>query len=76
MEYDAEFAPSFMGRTLALATDYEGPLDATLLINCLLGLLIVPNEKLLIGKIPMADFESIADWGISPISIKSLGKCD
>lgn len=76
MEYDAEFARSFMERTLTLATDYEGPLDATLLINCLLGLLIVPNEKLLIGKIPMADFESIADWGISPKSIKSFGKCD
>ena len=76
MEYDAEFGRSFMGRTLALITEYEGPLDATLLINCLLGLLIVPKEKLLIDKIPIAAFESIADWGKSPKSIKSFGKCD
>ena len=76
MEYDAEFARSFMERTLTLVTEYEGPLNATLLINCLLGLLIVPKEKLLIEKIPITAFESIADWGISPKSIKSFGKCD
>lgn len=76
MEYDPDFARSFMGRTLTLATEYDGPLDATLLINCLLGLLIVPKEALLIEKIPSTAFASIADWGISPSSIKSFGKCD
>lgn len=76
MEYDADFARSFMGRTLTLANEYQGPLDATLLINCLLGLLIVPKEALLIDKIPSAAFVSIEDWGISPNSIKSFGKCD
>lgn len=76
MEYDPDFARSFMGRTLTLATEYDGPLDATLLINCLLGLLVVPKEALLIEKIPSTAFASIADWGISPTSIMSFGKCD
>ena len=75
MEYEPEFARSFMQRTLAIAQDYQGPLDATLLINCLLGLLVVPKEAL-IDKIPMAPFESLAEWGISPSSIRSVGKCE
>lgn len=74
MEYDPDFARSFMRRTLSLAEGYEGPLDATLLVNCLLGLLIVPKEAL-IEKIPTTEFESLSDWGISPSSIKKVGKC-
>lgn len=33
--------------TLALVQEYKGGLDATLLINCLLGLLVVPKETVL-----------------------------
>jgi len=54
---------------------YDGPYDATLLINCMLGLLVVPKETL-IEKIPAAPFESLADWGIQPASIRSAGKCE
>lgn len=75
MEYDSDFARSFMRRTLALARDYDGPLDATLLINCLLGLLIVPKETL-IQKIPTTPFESLQEWGINPASIKKIGRCE
>lgn len=75
MEYDPDFARSFMKRTLALATEYDGPLDATLLVNCLLGLLIVPKEAL-IEKIPTTEFDSLLQWGIKPDSIKRLGRCD
>lgn len=75
MEYEPDFARSFMGRTLTLARDYNGPLDATLLINCLLGLLIVPKEAL-IDKIPMTPFESLQDWGINPNSIRRVGRCE
>lgn len=64
-----------MKRTLSLVTDYSGPLDATLLINCLLGLLIVPKESL-IERIPKAEFASLSEWGIKPSSIKKFGKCD
>lgn len=75
MEYDPDFARSFMRRTLALARDYDGPLDATLLINCLLGLLIVPKEAL-IEKIPTTPFELLQEWGINPSSIKMVGRCE
>lgn len=75
MEYDPNFAKSFMHRTLEITKAYSGPYDATLLINCLLGLLIVPKETL-IQKIPAIPFENLADWGIKPSSIKSPGKCE
>ncbi|PYK17717.1 MAG: hypothetical protein DME55_09095 [Verrucomicrobia bacterium] len=75
MEYDPDFARSFMQRTLNIATSYEGPHDATLLINCLLGLLIVPKEALF-EKVPTSRFESLAEWGINPSSIKRFGRCE
>ena len=75
MEYEPDFAKSFMRRTLEIARDYDGPFDATLLINCLLGLLVVPKEAL-IERIPTTPFGSLADWGIQPSSIISPGKCD
>jgi hypothetical protein len=74
VEYEPDFARSFMRRTLDIAKTYEGPYDATLLINCMIGLLIVPKEAL-IAKIPTAPFESLVEWGIRPGSIRSAGKC-
>ena len=75
MEYDSDFARSFMRRTLDIAQSYSGPNDATLLVNCLLGLLIVPKESL-IEKIPQDAFEQLPEWGIRTESIKSIGRCD
>lgn len=75
MEYERDFAKSFMRRTLEIAQQYSGPYDATLLVNCLLGLLIVPKEAL-IEQIPLTPFDSLLDWGIRPESIKSVGKCE
>jgi hypothetical protein len=75
VEYEPDFAKSFMHRTLEIARGYSGPYDATLLINCLLGLLIVPKETL-IEKVPATPFDSLADWGIQPSSIKRPGKCE
>ena len=75
MEYDQNFVRSFMSRTFTLVTDYQGPLDATLLFNCLLGLLVVPKEAL-IERIPEISFDSLQDWGIKPSSIRTLGKCE
>jgi hypothetical protein len=75
MEYDPDFARSFMRRTLTLAREYQGQLDATLLINCLLGLLIVPKETL-VEKIPTTPYESLQEWGINPSSIIGVGRCE
>lgn len=75
MEYDPEFAKSFMRRTLELVERYQGPYDATLLVNCLLGLLIVPKESL-IETVPPDPFDMLSIWGIESTSILNFGKCD
>jgi len=61
MEYDNEFTYSFMNRTIRLIDGYDGPWNATLLVNCLLGLLIIPHKDFL-EKIPTTKFESLKDW--------------
>ncbi len=38
------FPLDFTKRTLELVNEYKGDYEATLLVNCLLGLLIAPNE--------------------------------
>lgn len=35
----------FVERTLHILENYEGPYGVTLLINCLLGLIVLPREK-------------------------------
>ncbi|GAB3367911.1 MULTISPECIES: HEPN family nuclease [Giesbergeria] len=74
MEYEENFEKSFMRRTLSLISEYEGSLDATLLVNCLLGLLVLPKETF-IAQLPDVDFESLADWGVEPTSIREVGRC-
>lgn len=73
MEFAAEFEKDFMKRTLDLVKNYRGEFDATLLLNCLLGLLIVPRETSL-QKIPADPIANLTNWGISPASIISFGR--
>lgn len=73
MEYAHEFERDFMRRTLELVRDYRGPYDATNLLNCLPGLLIVPKETS-IDKIPDDPVAQLDRWGISPQAIKSFGR--
>ena len=75
MEYEPEFVKSFMRRTSAIIEEYKGPHDATMLVNCLLGLLVVPKESLL-DKIPDEPFDTLSSWGIEPRSITNFGQCD
>ena len=73
MEYEEQFERDFMKRTLSLLHDHgepAGPYGATLLLNCLLGLLVVPKEKSF-EKIPTDPISDLRKWGISPSSIKS-----
>lgn len=72
MEYAEEFERDFMSRTLSILQDYAGPYDATLLLNCLLGLLIVPKETS-IERIPCDPLSDLDKWGVKPSSIKSVG---
>lgn len=75
MEYNPQFSKDFMDRTMQIVTDYKGPHDATLLINCLLGLLVLPKEALL-KKTPAMPSDTLDKWGIHPSSIKNPGKCE
>lgn len=69
----SDFERDFMRRTLELVRGYGGPFDATFLLNCLLGLLVVPAESSL-NAIPEDDVEALNKWGISPSCVKSFGR--
>ncbi|MBA3255136.1 MAG: hypothetical protein H0T64_00610 [Pyrinomonadaceae bacterium] len=73
LQFEKQFERDFMRRTLKLVQEYQGPYDATLLLNCLLGLLIVPKE-ISREQIPTDPISKLKDWGISPGSIKRVGK--
>lgn len=72
MEYRDEFEREFMNRTLALMSEYDGELNATHLINCLLGLLVIPKEKFL-KRIPQDSVDSFEDWGIPKDAVEEFG---
>ena len=73
MSYNSDFERAFIERSLELVKQYNGPFDATLLLNCLLGLLLVPKETCL-EQIPTDPIDKIKKWGIPRDAIKSLGK--
>lgn len=73
MEFAEEFEYDFMKRTLSLMQSYSGPFDATLLHNCLVGLLIVPRETAF-DRIPLDPISSLSTWGLSPGSIITVGR--
>jgi hypothetical protein len=66
-----EFDKDFLKRTLEILKDYTGEREATLLINCLVGLLILPKANHY-KDIPATLIEN-QNWGILPDSIKQWG---
>ena len=74
MEFLDDFENQFMIRTLEIIKEYDGKYDATILVNCLLGLLVVPREKSY-ERIPNDPIADIYKWGIPIESIISYGKC-
>jgi len=73
MSYLDDFEHSFMQHTLEIVRNYKGPFEASILINCLLGLLIVPKETSL-NAIPLDPLSDLPKWGIKQESIKNVGK--
>ena len=73
MSYLSDFERSFSEHTLKLVKGYDGPFDATLLVNCLLGLLVVPKETVL-QAIPESPLSELPRWGINEASIRSPGR--
>lgn len=75
MSYNSDFERAFIERSLTLVQEYKGPFDATLLLNCLLGLLVVPKESCL-AAIPQVPITELKEWGIDPKAITSFGRSD
>jgi hypothetical protein len=73
MSYLSDFEHSFVDHTLKVLQSYDGEFDATILVNCLLGLLVVPKESFL-NAIPEEPLAQLHKWGIEPDSIKSPGR--
>lgn len=72
----------FAKRTLRIIEQYDkakqpGPenFEVTLLVNCLVGLLILPHERR-IEVIPDVGIEELREWSIDPSFIKSWGGKD
>jgi len=75
MSYNSDFERAFIERSLGLVQEYKGPHDATLLLNCLLGLLVVPKESCL-AAIPADPISDLRKWGIDPSAISDFGRAD
>jgi hypothetical protein len=73
MSYLSNFERSFSEHTLQIVRGYDGPFEASLMINCLLGLLVVPKETVL-DAIPESPLEELPKWGINTESILSAGR--
>ena len=63
----------FVQHTLQILLDYEGPFGVTLLVNCLLGLIVLPRER---GFIYIAERDNLQfeDLGIADEDIRSWGR--
>ena len=73
MSYLNDFEHSFVDHTLKVLQAYQGEYEATILVNCLLGLLVVPKESFL-KAIPEEPLSALGQWGIEPSSIKNAGR--
>lgn len=73
MSYLSDFEKSFIDHTLRLVESYGGKFDTTLMVNCLLGLLVLPKEQFL-EHIPDEPLSELKKWGIDPASIIDHGR--
>lgn len=74
MDYE-KIEIDFVERTHRIIESYEGDYEITLLINCCIGLLVLPKEKHL-NSIPDINIpEDESRWGLSRKNISGI-KCD
>ena len=75
MDYE-QISRDFAKRTKAIIEQYSGDYEVTLLVNCCLGLLVVPKEKDL-AKIPHETIPEAGEvWGLSRESVTvKCGEC-
>lgn len=63
----------FVERTIHILHNYDGPYGVTLLINCLLGLIVLPKERDY-NHISEKNGVTFADLGIDTGVVKSWGR--
>ncbi len=63
----------FVQHTLQIMQDYDGPFGVTLLVNCLLGLIVLPKERNF-TYIVERDNLQFQDLGIEEGDIRSWGR--
>jgi len=81
MEFEL-FERDFIRRTQRIIDQYDryvmtqvppaDRFDVTLLINCLLGLLVMPNERRF-ERIPPLSLDQLGDWGLPPDFVRAWG---
>ena len=65
MSYNSDFQIDFINRSLNIIQNYSGPNDATNLINCLLGLVIIPHRMCFDRNLKIyCPLEDMSLWGI------------
>lgn len=77
MEYERDFHRSFMARTRKNLENYKGEYEATHPINSLLGLLVIPKEKIF-DRIPATPPDQLdtTQWGSVSDWMTQSNKCD
>lgn len=73
MEYK-DFKHEFVERTLHLMQEYGAEYEATLLLNCLLGLIVLPHESME-SQIPDEPIANLEEWGIPLSAIRKFERC-
>lgn len=70
-EYN-DFNYDFIERTLEILKTYRGPYEVTQMINCAVGLLVLPQQKLA-HHLPIMDLDDSGEFGIYKSNIR---KCN
>lgn len=72
MEYKEPFEKEIINRTLSIVNEYKGNFEKTALVNCCIGLLIVPEQKFY-DKLPNKKIDG-TKWGIDASLIQKCSK--
>jgi hypothetical protein len=73
LSYNSNFQRALIDRSLLLIQEYSGPYDATLLLNCLLGLVLVPHAQCFV-TMPLDPLDEFPKkWGIPLAAILKQG---
>lgn len=73
MSFNSDFERAFVERSLSIVRNYQGEYETTLLLNCLLGLLVVPKQTV-INQFPVTPLAEAGKWGVTADWLVRAGK--